>query len=158
VIGMAVPSYSRFVASSRVTDQSSELVGLLTLARSEAIKRNSRITVCGVASATATSCPGGDFRWGFWIMLAPTGVTASADGILRRGTFNGYNNTVRVNSSLTNETIDFTPDGLASTGTGLVNGHWFTVCSTRYSSENVRRLTLGASSRITNSRESATCT
>lgn len=42
---IAVPAYRDFVASSRVRNASFDLIALLTLARSEAIKRNANVAV-----------------------------------------------------------------------------------------------------------------
>ena len=155
VVALAIPSYSRFVASSRVTDQTYELVGALNFARSEAIRRNATLTLCRAADDTATACTEGD-NWGSWILRTNAGA------VLRRGTFDDFGDTLRVSASLTEDRIAFSPDGLARTGGVLLNSsdddaHFFLICSTRYSSENVRRLTLGASSRITTTRESAAC-
>jgi type IV fimbrial biogenesis protein FimT len=156
VLAMAVPSYSRFVASSRVSDQSGELVSALMFARSEAIRRNATITLCRAASDSATDCATANANWGNWI------VRTGAGTVLRRGTFNDFGNTQVVSSTLSNESIAFGPDGLARTGGVLVSPdpddpHFFMVCSTKYDNENIRRLELGAGSRVSTIRESGTC-
>jgi type IV fimbrial biogenesis protein FimT len=156
VLAMAVPSYSRFVASSHVVDQTNELIGAVNLGRSEAIRRNTTLTLCRAASDVATTCATSDANWGFWILRTAGGT------VLRRGTFNNYGGTQVVSSSLNSESIAFSPDGLARTGGALVNAadddaHFFIVCSSKYDNENMRRLTLGSGSRITTTRESGTC-
>lgn len=163
LLAMAVPSYSRFVAGSRVTDQTYDLIGALNLGRSEAIRRNANITLCRAADDVATTCATGGANWQAWVLRTAGGE------VLRRGTFNNFGNTQHVSSTLTDESIVFGADGLARTGGVLVGGtvdnagvdtatHSFTICSTRYDNENIRTLTLGNSSRISTTRESGTCT
>lgn len=151
LVSLAIPSYSRFVASSRVTEQTTDIIGVLNLGRSEAIRRNQTLTFCRAADATATACATADAVWQHWILRTATG------DVLRRGSLNTYGGNHLVSSTLTNESIDFGSDGLSRTGGALVNGHRFTVCSKKYDNENIRTLTLGASSRISNVRSSGTC-
>lgn len=155
LLTLAVPAFTNIVASSRVMDQTNELVAALNFARSEAVKRNATIIVCRTASETATNCAGnGTWRY-FMITTAPTAGT-----VIRRGRLDEFGNTQYVQSSLTNERVIFGPDGLARNGSAtgpLMSGESFTVCSTRYTQENIRRLTLGAGSRISTTRESGTC-
>jgi type IV fimbrial biogenesis protein FimT len=54
LLGIGVPSFIGLANSSRLTSATNELVSSLHLARSEAIKRNSRTVMC--TSATGTSC------------------------------------------------------------------------------------------------------
>lgn len=156
LLALAIPSYSRFVASSRVLDQTNELVAALTLGRSEAIRRNATITLCRTSTAVSVDCPGTDANWTNWVLMTAGGT------VVRRGTFNDFGGSQVVRSSLTNERVDFGSDGLGRTGGALLsadplNPHFFIVCSKRYSNENIRRLTLGGGSRISNTRESGTC-
>lgn len=162
VLAMAVPSYSRFVASSRLVEQTNDLIGALNIGRSEAIRRNATVTLCRAASDAATTCATSDANWGNWILLTAGGT------VLRRGVLNNYDNTLRVSSTLASESIVFGADGLSRTGGALVGGtvdnsgddtasHSFTICSTKLATENIRTLTLGNSSRITTTRETGTC-
>jgi type IV fimbrial biogenesis protein FimT len=163
LLAMAVPSYMRFVAGSRVTDQTYDLIGALNLGRSEAIRRNANVTLCRAADDTAVVCATGNANWQAWILTTGGGV------VLRRGTLNNFSNTQHVSSTLDEESIVFGADGLVRTGGVLVGGsvdnsgadsdpHSFTICSTRYSTDNIRTLRLGNSSRISTIRESGTCT
>ena len=51
---IAVPSMTSLVSTSRVKGQAEEVTSLMQVARSEAIRRNQRVTAC--ASASGTSC------------------------------------------------------------------------------------------------------
>ena len=56
---LAAPSFREFVASQRVKTASFDVMSLLTLARSEAIKRNSSVTLGGVGSGSLQITAGG---------------------------------------------------------------------------------------------------
>jgi type IV fimbrial biogenesis protein FimT len=65
VAAIAAPAMQSMVAASRLNGATGEMVTALQLARSEAIRRNTRVTVC--ASANGTACSGsGD--WSRWIV------------------------------------------------------------------------------------------
>jgi len=71
LLGVAVPSFRDAALSSRLTAYANDLVASAQIARSEAIKRNSIVTLC--ASKNGTSC-GVDAGAGWeagWIVLAP---------------------------------------------------------------------------------------
>jgi type IV fimbrial biogenesis protein FimT len=55
----AMPSFREFIASQRVKTASFDLMSMLTLARSEAIKRNSTATFSGVGSGAPAVAAGG---------------------------------------------------------------------------------------------------
>lgn len=56
LVTVAVPNFITFVQNNRLTSQANDLVTALNSARSEAINRGTRITVC--SRATDTSCSG----------------------------------------------------------------------------------------------------
>ena len=55
-IALGVPSFTDFIRQTRLSSAMNDLSADLFLARSEAIKRNSRVLVCARATATATTC------------------------------------------------------------------------------------------------------
>lgn len=65
LVGFGVPSFISAIKDSRVDSIISRTIGSLYLARSEAVKRSSSVTVC--ARATDTSC-GSDWNNG-WIVF-----------------------------------------------------------------------------------------
>lgn len=80
LLAVGVPSFQSFTASSRLTTASNELVGSLALARSEAVRRGARVTVCKSANGAACVTTG---TWAQgWIVFVdnarPT-ATASID-------------------------------------------------------------------------------
>lgn len=58
---VAMPNFTRWVASSRLTSQTNELVGDISYARSESATRGARITIC--ASTDGSTCASGATNW-----------------------------------------------------------------------------------------------
>jgi len=56
-LGAGVPSMSEFIQNSRLSAQTNDLLASLHLARTEAIKRNARVTLCRSADATTSATP-----------------------------------------------------------------------------------------------------
>jgi type IV fimbrial biogenesis protein FimT len=156
LMAIAVPSFNRMTVSSRLANQTNELVSMISFTRSEAIKRNFRLVLCRASSATSTDCAGSAASWEHWIVLTAGGE------VVRRGLVNTYGGALVLDSTLSGDSIEFGSDGMARTGGILVNSsdddaHGFRVCSTRESADNIRAITLGAGSRITTLKESGTC-
>ena len=77
LLAIGVPAFNQFVASNRLSAYSSDMLSTLTLARSEAIKRNSRVVLC--KSADGESCAGtGSWNQG-WIVFADPNNNANRD-------------------------------------------------------------------------------
>lgn len=89
VLAFGVPSFESFIRKGRLTSETNNLIADLQFARSEAIKRGIRVTVCH--SADQASCGGtaGIFDSG-WIVFVDRGdegiVDAGTDEILRVST------------------------------------------------------------------------
>jgi type IV fimbrial biogenesis protein FimT len=150
LLAIAVPSFNQMIISGRLTAQSNEMVGAISLARSEAIKRNASVTLCRSTDATACATAAG--TWGTWIIRTGAGT------VVRQGAVNNFGGTLLMRSTLTNDQVVFGPDGLARTGGGTVADHTITVCSRRSIDRNVRRIVLGAGSRMSTQAGNATCT
>ena len=74
LLTVAVPNYITFVQNNRLTAQANDLVTAFNYARSEAIKRGVRVTVCSRASDTA--CSGANDWSTGWLVF----VDADGDG------------------------------------------------------------------------------
>lgn len=94
LIGLAVPSFVDVTLGSKLREQANDMVAAVALARSEAVKRNQRVTLC--ASSNGSSClSSGGWHQG-WIVrsaggaviqvhvASPSGfqITDTADGAL----------------------------------------------------------------------------
>ena len=71
LLGVAAPSMRAVAQNSRLTAAHNELTGSLQLARSEAVKRRTHVSVC--ARNTDTSC-GDDWKKG-WLVFTDGGDT-----------------------------------------------------------------------------------
>ncbi|MCW9023734.1 MAG: GspH/FimT family pseudopilin [Gammaproteobacteria bacterium] len=77
IAAFTVPNFRNFVQSNNITASANNLMGSLSLARSEAVKRNIPVSVC--ASSTQVSCTGVDWDNG-WIIFTDTGMDGAVDG------------------------------------------------------------------------------
>jgi type IV fimbrial biogenesis protein FimT len=150
IVGIAIPSFNRMSANNRITTQANEVVGAINFARSEAITRNSNVTLCRAATETATACAPALGAWTNWIVR-------NTAGVIRRGTINTYSGSVKLNSDLTLDAMTFGSDGLARTGGALIANRAFTLCTTTTDADNFRLITVGAGSRLSTTKSTGTC-
>jgi len=73
----AVPSFQGSIARSRLTSSTNDLVSAMALARSEAIRRGTRVTVCKSANGAACTTSGG-WQQGWLVFADPTRSSAAA--------------------------------------------------------------------------------
>jgi type IV fimbrial biogenesis protein FimT len=77
LVTVAVPNYQSFVLNSRMSSRSNDVLSALQLARSEAVKRNTRVSVC---QSTGGACAtGGSWAQG-WMVFVDGGVAGALDG------------------------------------------------------------------------------
>src|SRR5262245_13677885 len=79
LLALAIPSFRGLMADSQLTAQVNDIVGAIRLARSEAIRRNTRVSFCRSGSETADDCAQNVGRWQHWIVRAASG------SVIRRG-------------------------------------------------------------------------
>lgn len=147
---VAVPSFQSTIASSRVTTITNDLVGALAAARTEAIRRGVRVTVC--ASADSASCATtGDWSQG-WVVFTdinrdaavtpPDADPATADDvILTTSSAIPAGISVKGNASAA-LFVSYAPDGQTKTTAG---GAWLgklQVCSDNTQLSDARRARL----------------
>lgn len=148
LLSVAVPNFQSFVVNSRITTQANDFISDLALARSEAAKRNTRVTIC--TSTDQTTCTAS--AWGAGrIVFVDTGTAGDATGDL----------VLKVSQPM--------PGGLTLTGANLPNANYvqftgrgrlvpplinpndtftgstFTLCKSGYKG---RTITLGRTGRI----------
>ncbi len=102
--GIALPSFNSTINSSRLTAQANDLVSALQLTKSEAIKANASVTLCG--SSNGSSCSGSAGKWASWIVVAPDGKSQRV--VLSGTTTSG----VQISASV--KEVVFRADGTAS--------------------------------------------
>lgn len=132
IMTMAIPSFRDSINNQRLVTATNELVMSLTLAKSEAIKRVSYVTVC--KSSDGESCTGGSSWNDGWIVFANTGTTSL-------GAFDVGDELIRVYSALPDsleitaignvgDFVSFRPSGTLGTNAGNQLGT-FTTCDYR---------------------------
>jgi len=70
IMGLAVPNFGVYIRNSRLTGAANDLLGSITLARTEAIKRQVPVAVCATddPNAPTPTCSGGPFTaWVVWV-------------------------------------------------------------------------------------------
>jgi type IV fimbrial biogenesis protein FimT len=125
LFAVAAPSFTPFVQNNRSAALINELHASLSHARSEAIKRNSSVTIC--KSTNGTGCGGHTDHWHHgWIAFVDNdldGAVDDGDEILRvHGLIPGSNTL-----TFSQTTVLYSSNGLAGGG---ANGT-FTLCDTR---------------------------
>lgn len=86
LLAVAAPNYRTFVQDSQLIAQSNNFFSAMMLAKSEAIKRNSPVTIC--PSADSTTCAGVTAWTSGWLVFADVNGDGTAVGeeIIRVGT------------------------------------------------------------------------
>lgn len=79
LLAVAVPNFVTFVQNNRLATQANDLVTMLNYARSEAIKRGARVTVC---SSTAGNACAGSTTWDTGLLVF---ADADGDGVVDGG-------------------------------------------------------------------------
>lgn len=143
-LSLALPSFSHVNRSNRATAQSNGLLTALNLARTEAIIRRTRVSVC---AGTGSTCASGGAAWGDgWIVFvdrnAP-GMASDDDEVLRVWP------AVKKGDSLVGDgaLVSFRSDGFAETAANWV------LKPGACESDQQRAVRLVASGRSTVSRE-----
>ncbi len=136
VVSTAGPAMQNLLRNNRVVSQVNTLLGDLNFARSEAIKRGERVTIC--QSDDQATCSGSQKEWHKgWIVRDTSGTLLRVHGELRGGT----------TLEFSHSQLSYKGDG---TATGLASGT-FTFCN----SGTGKALTVSATGRVR--KGSATC-
>lgn len=126
LLAVAAPSFQAFSKENRAVSISNELVSALTLARSEAIKRNTSVTVCKTAdpnAASPTCSTAATWQTG-WLVFTDGGTTGSVDGTdTRLRVYQPTGGTVSISGG-TNfaNYLTYLSNGVSKGNGGLANG------------------------------------
>ena len=156
---MAVPSFSEFVKNNRIVTQSNDYVTSLSLARSEAIRRGTRVTVC--KSSSGTGCvTSGTWKDG-WIVFVDANndgaVDAATDIVRVHGamtpgmTFNGNTALANFISYVASGATQQLTGGVAATQAGVL-----VLCDSRGFVAQARAIQIAATGRVSSSAANAT--
>jgi type IV fimbrial biogenesis protein FimT len=88
LLGIGVPSFNDMVRQNRLAANTNEFLGTMSIARSEAVKRGSTVTICPVTTAAPSQCANNDQWTNGWIVFADETtigqVDAPGDVIIQR--------------------------------------------------------------------------
>ena len=82
LLAIAVPNFQSFILNSRLTATTNDLASAFAVARSEAVKRATRVTVCKSANPEAASptCSAGASWQNGWIVFVDSATAGTVDG------------------------------------------------------------------------------
>ena len=155
LLTVAIPSFRALIINNRITTQANDFVSDISYARAEAVRRNTRVTVC--YSTTGAACtPGATWTAGWIIFTDPAvyGVVNAGETILR------VHGPLTTGATLVNTGFDyfqFFPSGIVN---GVAGGGvpgtagYFTLCQPGYFGRIFKFNTTG---RINISTTAATC-
>jgi type IV fimbrial biogenesis protein FimT len=147
LLTMGVPSFARLLHSARLTDATNALLSSMHLARSEAVKRGSRVTLCKSADGVSCASTGGwEQGWIVFHDVNDDGVRDSTETVIER--------TQALASSLRatgNSKVAKYVSFIASGGSRLAGGGFqagtVTVCNYSDAGGQGRQITLNAAGR-----------
>lgn len=124
VVGVSIPMFTGVVNGNRLTANANELVAAIQSARAEAIRQNTRTSLC--ESDNGTTC-GTTSPWRGWIVFADANGNGIADAgeVVRAGTIEAPVMVIPSNSIVAaNHRITFRADGLSyDNGNALMDGN-----------------------------------
>lgn len=136
ILAFAVPSFQDIIRNNRLTAHTNEFVAALQLARSEAIKRGTRITLCKSLDGSNCASNSNGYEQG-WIVFIDLDNDANVDvgeEIIRvHSNFEDNNMSLTGNSNVA-DYLSFVADGTTRLATGTANGAFqagtLTLCKT----------------------------
>jgi type IV fimbrial biogenesis protein FimT len=79
LLGIAVPSFTAIIRQNRIANETNEFMVTISLARSEAVKRGVRISICS-SNAAQTACSGANDWSNGWLLFTDSdGAAGSID-------------------------------------------------------------------------------
>jgi type IV fimbrial biogenesis protein FimT len=130
----AMPNYQALIINSRLTAQANDFLTMVNFTRSEAVKRNARVTMC--KSNNGTSClvnPSTDLTASWqsgWIVFSDDGAAGIIDGgdtVLKvQGALDG-GSTLVGNIDITNY-VSYKSNGQSQLANGAMQGGTFFLC------------------------------
>ena len=140
VLAVGAPRLSVFFDGNRMVSNTNALVSAIQIARSEAIKRGNRVTLCKSANADAAtpSCTtAGDWDQG-WVVYSEEDnnigqYNSSSDGdVLRRQVgVEGASTTITTPDASIANYVSFTSRGVPKTASGAAQSGLFRICDDR---------------------------
>ncbi|MBF0453995.1 MAG: GspH/FimT family pseudopilin [Magnetococcales bacterium] len=159
LLTLAVPTFSQIIKNGRMVVRVNNFVGLTNYARSEAINRSARITLCPSASGTTCLTTGQwELGWAVFVDADDSGTQTTGDTLLQvnaGATANGV--TVR-GSAHVRDYLSYNANGLIRKVDGSLQSGTLVFCDDRGAGSDARTLTVSAIGRLSTSTGAVTCT
>ena len=134
LVTTGVPAFSSIIQSNRINESAFDMLGTINLARTEAVKRRTRVVLCRSADPTSTtpSCGGSANIWTTGWLVFASGDTnstyeAGTDTLLGIGLIDSPNVTIITNST-SDKNLEYNSDGTTNEGGDTAR---FAVCDKR---------------------------
>ena len=157
LLALATPSLQRIINDNRLSAQANTLLSSLALARSEAIKRGQRVTVC--KSADGISCSTTDAWSDGWLVFTDPTSPGSLDvgeTVLARGEPLSGASTLTTRNGRLEHYIAYRANGLSQGGPGPGSDDEFKLCDPAGAAA-MRLITLNAVGRPSLSKGDPAC-
>lgn len=170
VLAVGVPSFRTAIVSNRLTSATNDLVGTLAQARSEAIRRGTRVTVCISSNGTSCATTGNwEQGWISFVDVTRSGTTAAVDtggttpDIIFAVTQRGASSTTIQGTADVAQYVSFSSDGTARRMSGAPQAGTLRSCEPSTALTNANRAreieisAVGRLSTITPATVASTC-
>ncbi len=149
ILGYAVPAFTEIIRGNSSANFANNFIGDVQLARLEAIKRSTPVSVCPASDNNLDACgSNSDWRTG-WLIFVDSdgdGALAASTDLIKVHEITEDNMSI----STVNAVITFSEEGFASAGSGT-----FTIQATGCTGEHAKSVTLTAVGRT--SVDATTC-
>lgn len=125
LLAIAIPGYAFLVTANRLSTATNDLVTTLHLARSEAVKRGSRVTVCKSDDSMSSqpSCNRNALWEAGWLVFVDRGAQGVVDpGDTVLWSSDRLSAAVTITASNFTSFISYLPNGVSQGSNGLANG------------------------------------
>lgn len=165
LLGLVTPSFTSLLNTNRLATQANDILGALTVARSEAIRLDRRVVLC--RSDDGANCSTASDRWPGWLLFVDNdnNDTPSATEILRVGTIASDTVSVQGSSAISGQQnrIRTGSDGFArvtaNSSAALLQAKISVCIATASPAENAReiRIVNGGRAMIVSVNNNSTC-
>jgi len=147
LLGTAVPSFKGLIRSMKLTDAANDLFASLVLARSEAAKRHSRVTMCKSADGSTCARTGGwEQGWIVFDDADSDGIRDDSEQIVQ--TVGPLPADMRLSGNLNvSKYISYAPTGETKMASGAFQAGTVTLCNVSSGGEDARQIVLNATGR-----------
>jgi type IV fimbrial biogenesis protein FimT len=145
--GAAIPGMSALTRSTRLTTATNDLFASFTLARSEAIKRKSRVTLCKSSNGVSCSTSGGwEQGWILFHDIDHSGTREAGEPVLQRAP--ALDSELRLSGNLNvSRYVSYSDSGTTQLSSGAFQAGTITLCNASARGGDARQIILSSSGR-----------